>query len=190
MFVIFDWFKFDLVVKTNEFAVGNLTLIIYIVYWLMGICTIVYAVLLLKQFKWQAFIPTMIFLIAVLYVSIYPMTNLYFNKDYISNAGKRIQTVKMLEQHQLTEYQIGQDEYMVPYRSTSRTDTMLVQEKSNVIKIMFYIYRGFGINKVLVYVSDDSGIEPNDFNFELPSYTQNFKNIKKMDDNWYSAIIK
>jgi hypothetical protein len=96
----------------------------------------------------------------------------------------------MLEQHQLGEYQIGQDEYMVPYRSTSHTGTMLVQEKAGVIKTMFYIYRGFGINKVLVYVSDDSGIHPNDFNFGLPSYTQNLGNIKKMDANWYSATIK
>ena len=196
IFIILERFKFDLMIKIYAgnlgatLVSGNLIWLGHILYCLLGIGTIVYAVLSFKTLNWQALIPAVIFLSTVLYVYFYPMTDLYINQNYIKNAEDRIKTIEMLENHQLIEYQIGQGVYMVPYRATSHTGTMLVQERGGVTKVMFYAYRGLGASKVFVYVSDDSGIDSRDFNFGYSSYEQHFGEIKKMDNCWYSAIAR
>ena len=189
LFIIFDWYKFDLAIKTNRFVIGNLTWIVYIIYGIIVVWTLIYAILNVKKIKWRAITPAMICLLTILYICVYPLTGIYKNIDYASNYKKRIQIVEMYENHQLTNYQISQDEYMVPYRSASHTGTMLIQETDGVVKIMFYVRQGFKTSAVLVYASDDNGIHGTDFNFGLPLFSQRFSDVKKIDVNWYSATI-
>jgi len=83
---------------------------------------------------------------------------------------KRAQIIEMLKNNQLDSYRVGQDEYVVPYIRTSHTGKMIVQKRNDITKIMFHIYKGVAISRGLVYVSDDSGVVEDDFNFDIGSF--------------------
>jgi hypothetical protein len=187
-FIIFDHSRFDLTIKINSFVVGNFVLLVYFLFGVTGILSLIHAIKYIKSLKWQAVIPVVIFSITIFYVFVFPLTDLYYNISYKINAVKRTQIVEMLWQNKLDRYQIGANEYMVPFRSCSYTGTMLVQKKADNIKVMFYINYFFGKSKVLIYVSDDSGIDKNDFNGGL-QYNLHFSDIKKVDFDWYTATI-
>jgi hypothetical protein len=194
LFIIFDKLQFDLIMRINAFNLGLelingiLIRLTYFLYICISVWAVIYIFIKIRLLKWKAFIPLIIAIFTIIYVFVYPLTDMYLRKNFRNNIDNRIQVVKMIENKEIAEYQIGQDEYIVPYRSVSRTGTVLVQQRSGVTKVLFYIYKGMSMNKVLIYVSDNSSINTEDFNFGIPSNKQNFSNIKKIDSNWYYAI--
>jgi len=64
-----------------------------------------------------------------------------------------------------------------------------VQAENGVTKVMFDVYERFNKSRILVYVSNDSGIKENDFNYGLSTAKLTLRDIKKMDTNWYSTIV-
>ena len=187
LLIVFEWAKFDLAIQMNTFAIGTLTWIVYILYAVLGIGTILYAILMCRTIKWQAFISVALFLITLTYVFLYPLSIVYTNAEFEKNLAKRIETVKLVESNQISEYQINVDEYIVPYRETSHTGTMLVQRRNGITKVMFYSYKGLMSARVIVYVSDNSGIEINDFNLDFPGYIRNYSQSRQMTSNWFSV---
>jgi hypothetical protein len=90
---------------------------------------------------------------------------------------------------EMQKYQIGTNKYMAPYRLTSYSGVLNTDVHDNVTKIMFYAFSGLKKDVVIVYCSDDSGIDKRDFNGGIYGGSWNFSNTRKINVNWYSATI-
>lgn len=147
-------------------------------------------VLNIKKVKLIAFVMFFIYAFTIFTVFVFPRTELYINIDYNINNDSREATINMIKNDDIDDCCIGQNEYIVPFRQTSYTRTMHIQEKNGVLKVMFYVYLGIHEKSIIVYVSDDSGIESSDFSSDLPvGILYKFYDIKKLSNNWYSARI-
>ena len=182
--MLFDWQKNDLLLKIkgggslgSSMIFGLIEPTVYLIYVLLGMGTIVYAVLMLKKVGWSAILPSIIFLATLFFVFVFPVTRLYLNWNHAINKANREKIVSMAEEGLISEYQIGPDKYVVPFRSTSYTGAMIVHNQDDVLTVEFFVYRGLLGEKLIVYVSDDSGL--NDF--------EGYKNIEKLSDGWYTA---
>ena len=189
IFVAFDWLRFDLVLKTNGFAVSALTWLIYILYGLMGIGAFGYMYIMFKSLKWRSIIPLITFILAVLYVFILPYTDMYQCINVSLNSENRRKITEMVENQQIDSYKIGPEKYLAPYRFTSHTGTIHVQKIDGITRISFYIHKGF-FWKELIYLSDDSGVELGDHMYGLLVDTHNFDKIERIDTCWYSITIR
>lgn len=192
LILLFDFFKYDIYNKADArsfgagLAFGLVIYFVYGVYCFLAIGTLFYVIQRLKQYKWKAFIPSMIMLVTILLLTLVPYTKSYVNAFYFINKDNLQKTVQMYTKGELQDFYRG-DEYIVPYRLTSYTGKMVIQERNNSIKIEFYAYRGFSNKTVIIYSSDDSGINPDDF--IIVGYKLNYRNIHKIDTNWYSAVM-
>jgi len=193
IFILFQIFKYDLLIlaKSNSFGyqiiLGLLDNAMYLLYALIFLFSVIYAVVKMKEMKWKAYVHSIVCVLVIFLLIVLPATESYANWNYSLNKSRRTSIIEMKMNGELTEFAIGMNEYRAPYRGVSYTKAIYVQEKANTTKIMFIIHQAFGINRVLIYVSDDSGIDVNDF--ALSSYPRNYCDIKKMDTNWYLALV-
>jgi hypothetical protein len=191
IFFTFDWVRFDLSKKiNNSLIIGNFVWFIYFLYGCMGVWSVIYLIKKLSVYRWKAFIPIAIVIITILYFLLIPLSNIYLNIDYKLNGGNRAKIVQMVQNDQMQRNQIGENKYIVPYRLTSHTGYIYVQKNTLVTKIMFYVYCGIGKSRVIIYSSNDSEINENDFNSGIPVTNSHFRDIKKMEKYWYSATFK
>jgi hypothetical protein len=190
--LFFDFFKYDIYNKADArsfgagLAFGFLIYAVYGVYCFLAIGTLFYIVLRIKQYMWKALIPSMIMAVAILLLTFVPYTKSYVNAFYFINKDHLQETVQMYTDGELQDFIRG-DEYIVPYRLTSYTGKMGIQKSQGSVKIEFYAYRGFFNKTVIIYSSDDSSISPEDFT--ILGYKINYRNIRRIDINWYSAVI-
>ena len=194
-FVVFQFCKHDLAILAGatsfgwEITLGLFDYFSYIVYAVLIIFSLMLLIRDVRLIKWRAAVPILICVIVVTFFFIIPSSNLYLKWNYCINKESRIKTIAMVENGSISSRQIDVHVYMVPYRLTSRTRTMIIQNRNDVQKVLFYTYKGVTVTKIIVYVSDDSGIMENDFNFHSPEYNHLFSNINKLAPNWYSATL-
>ena len=186
IFVAFDWLKFDLVLKTIGLVVNALTLLIYGLYGLMGIETIIYLRSMFPSLRWRAIIPMITFIVTILYVFILPYTSLYQRINVSMNYENRRKVIEMVENQQIDSYKIGPEKYIAPYRFTSHTGTIHIRKTDGITRVAFYIHKGF-FWKELIYLSDDSGVDLANFKYGLLIDMHNFDRIEKIDTCWYST---
>ena len=194
VFIFLSWLKRDIIFYTNTnlpiISAAILGILIFIfdaLYILFGIISIV---LNIKKVKIISFVMLIIYAFTIFTVLVFPKTDLYINIDYNVNKDSREATINMIKNDEIDNYRIGLDKYIAPFRQTSYTGTMHLQEENGVLKVMFYVYLGLYEKSIIVYVSDDGGINPDDFSADLPEgMTYKYNDIKKLSANWYSANI-
>ncbi len=195
--LLFDFFKYDIYNKADArsfgagIAFGFIIYAVYGMYCILAIGTLLYTLLYIvfgiKKYKWKAFILSGIMITTILLLTVVPYTKGYLNVFYAINKDHFQKTIQMYNKGELQRYQCGATEYYVPYRLSSYIGKMDVQDNESSIKIRFYAYRGFFSDIVIVYSSDDSGINENDFS--VLGYKINYSNVRGIDKNWYSAVI-
>ncbi len=194
IFLLLNWLKRDIIFFTNTkwpiisaAILGLLIFIIYALYILFGVVSIV---LHIKRVKSISYMMIIVYVFAIITVFVFPRTELYTNIDYNINRTNRELSINMIKSGGIDEYRIDIDEYITPFRQASYNRIMHIQEENGVLKVMFYVYLGMREKSVIVYVSDDSGIEADDFSIGLPpEATYGFNDVKKLSSNWYSANI-
>ncbi len=194
LLLLFDWIKGRLILLTAnslgaELVVGLLAYIPYVLYCTFIIWSVIYMLKRIKLKKLGAFVPLIIVSITLLILFFIPYSKTYLNFDYETNKVYREKTIEMVASKVIQQYQSGEDEYIAPYRLTSYTGKIYVQDVDGVTKVLFYSYKGFTKSRIIVYSSDDSGIIENDFNFGVPQNKLDLGDIKRLDKNWYSATI-
>jgi len=194
IFVLFQIFKYDLVIAADKtsfglgIGVGLLDYFMYMIYAVLIIISIIYAIIRTRTKKWKAFIPIFLCVVVIFFGFIFPTTGLYLNLNYNINKEIRTTAIKMYNEGTLPV--IGMNEYKVSGQA-SYTGIIFTQKNGDTIKIMFWAYKGLWANKVFIYVSDDSGIKTHDFNPDkISSEDIKFENIQRVSENWYSANIK
>lgn len=185
--ILFDFFKYDIAVNAKYsfgllIAVGLLSYIPYILYGILLMCIIWYTIKKIRVLHWRTFVPITIVIITILFLTVFPYTNAYVNLYYSLNKGNLHKTIEMVNSGEI-QRRTGKYEYVVPYRLTSYSKEMYAHSNNEVTEVLFFVYKGFKKAMIMVYYSDDSGVKENDF-----SAIRNPRNIKKVDDNWYSAI--
>ena len=184
VFIFLSWLKRDIIFYTNTnlpiISAAILGILIFIfdaLYILFGFLSII---LNIKKVKIIAFVMLIIYAFTIFTVLVFPKTDLYINIDYNVNNDSREATINMIKNDEIDNYRIGLDKYIAPFRQTSYTGTMHLQEENGVLKVMFYVYLGLYEKSIIVYVSDDGGINPDDFSADLPEgMTYKFNDIKK-----------
>lgn len=196
----FDFLKFDFIIKVKsagsfgaEIVSGFLVLIPYGLYGILAIWSLIYIFKKYRSKKWMALLPAIIILVTVLLLGFFPYTKMYLDLNYSINKARFQQTIHLVDSGEIKgykkNYQLGSDEYIAPYRLSSYSGVVRVQVHNDVTKLMFSAYKGYSREVVIVYSSDDSGINKKDFSDRLNGATWNFSNIKKIDGNWYSATV-
>jgi hypothetical protein len=190
--LLFDFFKFDIYNRTDTYSFGAglfsgfIILAIYGMYYSLAIGTLFYIILRIKVNKRKAFIPSVIMIVTILLLTFVPYSKGYVNIFYSINKDDFQKIVQMYNKGELDDFQSNVNEYIVPYRLTSYTGKMYVQNTEGVSKIQFYASGGFR-KLVIIYSSDDSGINQEDFyNLRIK---MDYRNIRRIDKNWYSAVI-
>lgn len=186
LLLLFDFFKFDMIIRAKGYSFG-LTIIVgflaYLPYLIYVIWTIWLVVYIFKKGEIQkvtTFMPLAIMVVTILLLTVVPYSDTYTSLNYSLNKQNFGKIIEMVKNGEIQQYRTNMTEYVVPYRFTSYIGKMYTCVNDDVIKVMFYAYRGFRGNVVLIYSSDGSEIKNRDFG-------KNFKNIKRIDDNWYSA---
>lgn len=196
VFVLFQLYKYDLVIIANAKSVGFAIILglldyfLLITYAILIIYSLVYAILKYEQKRTKALLPIAICVFVVLLFFVFPTTNLYLGWNYNIYKEDRIKTIEMIEKGTILDRLIDKGVYMVPFRHTSYTGTMIAQKRVGILKVLFFVYKGIADTKIIVYVSDDSGIAENDFNFLSSEYYHTYSDINKLSQNWYSATMK
>lgn len=193
----FDFVKFDLIIRvkgSGSFGAGIvsgfLLLFPYILYGLLAIWSLLYVFKRIKAKKWRAFAPMCVIIVTIFLLGLFPYTKAYLKANYSINKEEFQKTIQLLNNGEMQQYQIGTDKFLVPYRLTSYSGVLYTDVDNGVTKVMFFAYSGFNKDVVIVYSSDDSGINENDFSGNFPiGSTWNFSKINKIDTNWYSSTI-
>jgi hypothetical protein len=194
--LIFDFLKFDLINKVEGsysfglgIVIGFLLWIPYILYGVLAIWTVCYAFKKSEVKRWKAFIPMTLMIITIVLFVFLPYSKTYIELNYSFNKERFQKTVQLMNNGVMQRYQIGTNKYIAPYRVTSYSGVLYTDVNDGVTKIMFYAFSGLKKDVVIVYCSDDSGIDQRDFSGSIYDAMWNYSNTKKIDVNWYSAII-
>lgn len=184
--ILFDFFKYDIFIKANYsfgllMVVGILSYIPYVLYGILIIWIVWHIIRKVRALHWMTFVPLTVVIITILLLTVFPYTDEYIGLYYSLNRGNLYKTIEMVNNGEI-QRQTGEHEYVVPYRLTSYSKVLYAHANDEVTEVLFFAYKGIGKATVMVYYSDDSGINESDF-----SSIRNPRNIKKVDDNWYSA---
>lgn len=193
LLLLFDRTKYYLVLLTGnrlgfKLAIGLLLNIMYVLYCGLVIWAVIYVLKRIKEKRLGAFVPLIIVTIILLIFFFIPYSKVYLNFDYEINKTNRSKTIEMFANKEIIKNYPDQEEYIAPYMFTSYTGKIYIQDVDGVTKVMFYSYLGFTKRRIIVYTSDDSGIDEYDFNFGISEKKLNLSDVKKLDKNWYSAI--
>jgi hypothetical protein len=194
--LLFDYFKIDLLYLADnysrnafeEITLKSIAFVPFALYVIFVVGLLIYIGMNIKVLKWKAALIIAIFSLTVLFYLFVPYSNTFAKLQYNVNKDHYAKTIKLLHSGELPNYHAEEDTYIVPYRFTSYTRLMNVQNSGGVTKIWFDVYKGLTKIKIIVYTSDDSGIKVTDFS-KGDGYTYTYSDIKKIETNWYSATV-
>lgn len=142
---------------------------------------------LIPKLKFRYFFSTVISLILLAALLFVPGTGFFGNINYKLNYELRKEFIESLESNIQNYQQTDVNTYLVIDIRLSYTGTVKIDVKDEVTKVMFDVYVGFGVNRVLIYTSNDE-IAKTDFDGGRPSGCfSEFSSIKKLDDHWWLA---
>ncbi len=190
IYILMDWLRFDLILAVDSLGFnlifGLVLLGFRILFIILFICSLVYLIIKYRIIKIKAFIPFFLMLVIIFYFIFRTYSPLYLDIDFIIHKAGREEIIEMYKENRLT--QININTYIVPYRMVSHNKKVYIQNKDGIINAVFYISKGFINDRILIYVSDDSKANTNDF-WDSPDYRK-LINIRKASDNWYFADIQ
>jgi hypothetical protein len=199
LILLYEYFKIELsyFANNNNSGIEELIkkLLVYVVVpFAIYVFFIISLIIIVSKKKYIQFklVKTIAIILLIILTAIGPLYVPYSNTvaklQYIVNKEHYADTVQKFSDGQLQRYHAEDDIYVVPYMFTSYTRLVTVQEKDGVTKIRFDIYEGLIKFRVIIYSSDDSGINSSDFSFQSHKYS--YGDIHKIDTNWYSATVK
>lgn len=177
LFVILDWVKWDFIYDTNNLIKGFVIIGLWIIFLVIILCFLFYIFqyysLLIKLIT-----SGMILLIIGIFF-IFPYTKTYRDLNYIVLKEEREETLEMLKNDDLEQF--DETQYKAPFRLISHTNTLDVLQRNGRYEVYFSIYRGLWKNSVLIYSSDEK--MPN-----TDRGTSRLTEIIKVDSHWYTAL--
>jgi len=174
LYMFFQWKIVDII---TEFLMLP---VILIVFGFFVLITILAIIILFKNKNWK---PVVIQIVTIILVFIVPFNQIILDIDFKINKSKREQVVKMVENGELkpnVSYNSALIHLPTKYKHLSSGGGDIVIEKSNNgYDILFFTYRGIPDNfSGFVYTVNDQKPFTKAFNGD-------FKEIDKMDKNWF-----
>ncbi|PER58965.1 hypothetical protein [Bacillus cereus] len=175
--IIYNLTKWYLVQLVTPFFMPFVSIAIYGSFFIIFIIGIINFI---KCKNWKPLVIQLIIIIICIYV---PFVKIYMKLDFIIYKEDRKQVIELIEQKKLipnVEYNSKMIHLPKQFVSTSKNGgDILVQEKENSTLIFFYTYRGILDNfSGFIYSFNDIKPIKSDFN-------SNFKEIIKVEKNWY-----
>ena len=184
--VVLDWVKWDVSRQMLMAGLFNLIVMIFILLIFIGLLIwgIIYAIKKYSQNKFIAFLPLLILIITVMIHTVLPRTTTYQKLNFEFNKSDLIKIVQMFESGEMQNYQIGENEYILPnhMRRISHTGSILAQTREEAEKYLFYIHCGIGKSFAYIYVSGEGEIKDGDFGCT-------YEKIQIVEDGWYVVTI-
>ncbi len=175
--IIYNLTKWYLVQLVTPFFMPFVSIVIYGSFFIIFIIGIINFI---KCKNWKPLVIQLIIIIICIYV---PFVKIYMKLDFIIYKEDRKQVIELIEQKKLipnVEYNNEMIHLPKQFLSTSKNGgDILVQEKENSTLIFFYTYRGILDNfSGFIYSFNDIKPIKSDFNSD-------FKEIIKVENNWY-----
>ncbi|WP_329767682.1 hypothetical protein [Bacillus nitratireducens] len=175
--IIYNLTKWYLVQLVTPFFMPFVSIAIYGSFFIIFIIGIINFI---KCKNWKPLVIQLIIIIICIYV---PFVKIYMKLDFIIYKEDRKQVIELIEQKKLipnVEYNNKMIHLPKQFVSTSKNGgDILVQEKENSTLIFFYTYRGI--------LDNFSGFiySPNDIKPIKSDFNSDFKEIIKLEKNWY-----
>ncbi|HEY6144248.1 hypothetical protein [Bacillus mycoides] len=175
--IIYNLTKWYLVQLVTPFFMPFVSIAIYGSFFIIFIIGIINFI---KCKNWKPLVIQLIIIIICIYV---PFVKIYMKLDFIIYKEDRKQVIELIEQKKLipnVEYNNKMIHLPKKFVSTSKNGgDILVQEKENSTLIFFYTYRGI--------LDNFSGFiySPNDIKPIKSDFNSDFKEIIKVEKNWY-----
>ncbi|AJH19153.1 hypothetical protein EXW32_15100 [Bacillus mycoides] len=175
--ILYHFFKWYLVEFLTPFVMPFLSIIVHGLFFLILIFTIIH---LIKYKNWKPLIIQLIIIITWICI---PFNEIYINLDFIIYKEDREKVIALIEHKELTpnvHYDSRQIHLPTQFASTSKNGgDVIIQQNKNGISVFFFTYRGILDNfSGFIYTPNDTRPNKYDFNNE-------YKEITKIEKNWY-----
>lgn len=171
---IFKWKIIDLV---TPFLIISIWLIVFGFFILITVQTII---ILFKNKEWK---PVTIQLTTILLLVFFPFTQIMLNIDFKINKSEREKIIQMVEKGTVKP-NVSHNSALIhlqkKYQHLSKGGgEIVVEQKGKDYSVLFFTFRGILDNfSGFVYA-------PNDQKPLIDDFGGDFKEIKKIDENWY-----
>ncbi|PEJ29533.1 hypothetical protein [Bacillus pseudomycoides] len=175
--IFYHFFQWYLVEFLTPFAMPFLSIAIHGWFFVMLILTIIHVI---KYKSWKPFIIQITIIVIWLCT---PFTLIYLKLDFIFYKENRKEVVELINRKELAP-NINHDSSQIHlperFAATSKGGgDVLIQHNKNGTLVFFFTYRGILDNfSGLIYTPNDIKPNKNDFNSE-------YKEITKIEKNWY-----
>ncbi|MCI0767760.1 hypothetical protein [Bacillus sp. TL12] len=175
--IFYHFLQWYLVEVLTPFAMPFLSIILHGGFFIILILTVIHVI---KYKSWKPFITQIMIIIIWLCT---PFTLIYLKLDFIIYKENRTEVVELINRKELTP-NVNHDNRQIhlpkQFATTSKGGgDVLIQHSKNGTSVFFFTYRGILDNfSGLIYTPNDVKPNKSDFNSE-------FKEIKKIEKNWY-----
>ncbi|MBD5798595.1 hypothetical protein BHU24_28765 [Bacillus pseudomycoides] len=175
--ILYHFLQWYLVELLTPFAMPFLSLTIHGWFFVMFILTIIHVI---KYKNWKPFVIQIIIIVFWLCT---PFTLIYLKLDFIIHKENRTEVVELINHKELTP-NVNHDNRQIhlpkQFATTSKGGgDVRIQHGENGISVFFFTYRGILDNfSGFIYAPNDVKPNKSDFNSE-------FKEITKIEKNWY-----
>ncbi len=173
--ILIAFFQWNLIEIITEFLMLPIWLVVF------GFFIVITVKTILNLFKNKDWKPFTIQLLTTILWLFFPFTQVMLNLDFKMNKSEREEVVEMVEQGTLKP-NVSYDSLLIhlpkKYDQLSKGGGEIVIEKNGNL-ILFFTYRGILDNfSGFVYSPNDKKPSQSDFDGD-------FKQIEKLDENWY-----
>lgn len=178
-----NWGMWGLAELTNHLIINIIAFFVMLLFLILGVLSVSFIKYNIKEHRILSFTPLLILLVTISFFTFLPLTKVYIYSHYKINEKSMDSVIEVLEHGDLR--QTNSYRYAVPikYRLTTQTGRILVEEKDESKKVLFYVHCGAWKSSAVIYVSNDSEIIDGDFG-------RVFDKIFKLKDNWYGVIME
>jgi hypothetical protein len=175
--LIYEFFQWEMIEILTPFLMPFLWLVVFGFFFFVTVFTLV------GVFKNKDWKPVVIQAITILLWFFFPFTQVVLDLDFKINKSKREEVVKMVENGMLKPnvlYNSSLIHLPEKYDQLSKGGgDIVIEKKGDNYSVLFFTYRGVLDNfSGFVY-------SPNDEKPGLDDFGGDFKQIEKLDKNWY-----
>ncbi|MFD3449720.1 hypothetical protein ACFDTO_34670 [Microbacteriaceae bacterium 4G12] len=175
--ILYHFLKWYLVEFLTPFAMPFLSIAIHGSFFVILILTIIH---IFKYKNWKPFVIQITILVILICT---PFTKIYLKLDFINYKEERKQVIELIERKELTPNVDYNNEIIhLPKQFTSTSKNggdVLIQQNENGVSVFFFTFRGILDNfSGFIYT-------PNDIRPSTSNFNSEFKEITKIEKNWY-----
>ncbi|MFD0769519.1 hypothetical protein ACFQZ1_11865 [Bacillus sp. CGMCC 1.60114] len=175
--IFYHFLEWYLVEFLTPFVMPFLSITIHGWFFILLILSIIHLI------RYKNLKPLIIQLIVIIIWAYTPFTSIYIKLDFLIYKDDRKQVIKLIEHKKLipnVDYNDKMIHLPKQFTSTSKNGgDVLIQQKEKSISVFFFTYRGILDNfSGFIYTPNDIKPNKSDFNSE-------FKEIIKIEKNWY-----